>query len=384
MHRSGTSAITHALEVLGVRLGERLLGPVPGVNDKGFFEESEIYEFDDEILRRYGRSWYSLGGSDIAEDPDQLDRELRERAVELLDARLSKHQTFGMKDPRFCVTWPYWKFAADQIGVKVDAVYALRRPLHVANSLLRRDGLLLEHGLLLWARYNLSALRHVATYPHVMVNYDHLVDAPMELLAYLSECLDLPFDSDSPEAREYTSQFVDPSLRHFSQAQGGFDGRSQAMVAQSDAAWEALVALSEGQSLPVGDLSEDVAWATARLGELVRPLALMGDFLGESAMELIARRGADESMQQALARLEGENAELRDELLRRNDELAVHRERLLECESLLHSEHEAKEERQRKVFSLEREIQALHASTSWRLTAPLRAAARAFTRPSRQ
>ena len=37
MHRSGTSAITRALNVLDVDLGDRLLPPVDGDNAKGYF-----------------------------------------------------------------------------------------------------------------------------------------------------------------------------------------------------------------------------------------------------------------------------------------------------------------------------------------------------------
>ena len=47
MHRSGTSALTRALEVLNVHLGDNLMKPIADVNDKGFFEDLDINKFND-------------------------------------------------------------------------------------------------------------------------------------------------------------------------------------------------------------------------------------------------------------------------------------------------------------------------------------------------
>ncbi|MBV5267025.1 MAG: hypothetical protein JZU67_00575, partial [Burkholderiaceae bacterium] len=45
MHRSGTSAITRGLQVLGVSLGENLLPPVLLDNPKGYFEDVDFAAF---------------------------------------------------------------------------------------------------------------------------------------------------------------------------------------------------------------------------------------------------------------------------------------------------------------------------------------------------
>ncbi|MGC8480244.1 MAG: sulfotransferase family protein, partial [Acidimicrobiales bacterium] len=60
MHRSGTSALTHALEPLGISLGDHLLGPSPEVNAKGFFEDIDIFLHNEEILRAHGGAWYDV------------------------------------------------------------------------------------------------------------------------------------------------------------------------------------------------------------------------------------------------------------------------------------------------------------------------------------
>ena len=42
MHRSGTSAITRGLKVLGVELGDQLIAAVEGDNSKGYWEDSDL------------------------------------------------------------------------------------------------------------------------------------------------------------------------------------------------------------------------------------------------------------------------------------------------------------------------------------------------------
>ena len=60
MHRSGTSLTTRALQVLGVDLGEHLIPPIDGDNDKGFWEDIDINDFDNALLERVGASWDRL------------------------------------------------------------------------------------------------------------------------------------------------------------------------------------------------------------------------------------------------------------------------------------------------------------------------------------
>ena len=61
MHRSGTSALTRGLTVLGVSLGNNLLPPVEDNNPTGFWEEREIYDLHNSMLRACGSDWDDLG-----------------------------------------------------------------------------------------------------------------------------------------------------------------------------------------------------------------------------------------------------------------------------------------------------------------------------------
>ncbi|HJX24749.1 MAG TPA: hypothetical protein VJ252_01225, partial [Chthoniobacterales bacterium] len=56
MHRSGTSALCGALDLLGVDFGERLM-PANHANEKGYWEHEEIVRFHDDLLSSLGSRW---------------------------------------------------------------------------------------------------------------------------------------------------------------------------------------------------------------------------------------------------------------------------------------------------------------------------------------
>ncbi len=140
MHRSGTSAITRGLQVLGASLGERLMPAIEGINDKGFFEDIEINAFNIELLSVIKSDWFYL--SPVKEF--QLEKLRREgyflRAVALIQEKIKSEDIFAFKDPRVAKLLPFWKEVFSHCQINVNYVLALRHPLSVVNSLAKRDG----------------------------------------------------------------------------------------------------------------------------------------------------------------------------------------------------------------------------------------------------
>ena len=107
--RSGTSAITRALQVLGVDLGNNLMAPLEDVNAKGFWEDLDFCALNIGALNALGSDWDHLASI----GPNEVER-LREngyftKAVELLNRKVGKSQVFGFKDPRVAKLLPFWK-----------------------------------------------------------------------------------------------------------------------------------------------------------------------------------------------------------------------------------------------------------------------------------
>lgn len=60
MHRSGTSLLTRSLKVMNVYLGDNLMPAVKGVNDKGFWEDMDVFHLNEQILSILSNSWHYL------------------------------------------------------------------------------------------------------------------------------------------------------------------------------------------------------------------------------------------------------------------------------------------------------------------------------------
>jgi glycosyltransferase involved in cell wall biosynthesis len=212
MHRSGTSAITRALEILGVNIGQNLLPPVDGINAKGFFEDVDLTSLNAEILRALGSDWHSLARI-APEDIAVLNGgEYFLRATELLRNKTAAASVFGFKDPRVAKILPFWRRVFSHCQLNADYVLVIRNPLSVVRSLAKRDGLLPEKTYMLWLGHVLNSLAHTEEAPRVLIDYDHFIQEPKEDLEKMADRLHLKFDLQAFQT--YRSEFLDEGLRH--------------------------------------------------------------------------------------------------------------------------------------------------------------------------
>ncbi len=324
MHRSGTSALTRGLPALGVALGDALLAAEPGDNDKGYFEDTGILGLNAAILRHFDCDWDSLLPPGLAAGALPIPPAFRDQARELLRERTGRFPLFGIKDPRLCLLLPFWQEVFRELALEVDYLLAVRHPLSVARSLARRElpvaiSPLKSH--LLWLRHEASALRHTRGCRRLVVDFDLLLDDPEGQLRRLAAGLDL--EVDEALLAEYAGDFLDSGLRHT---------RFAASALQAD------------ESVPPG-----VAHLYAHLS------ALAGDRLaGEGEEEASLLRLVEGILQEQRPLLAG----------------------LVEQERALARLHLRTAEFEFALADREREIADLLASTSWRLTRPLRAVGR--------
>lgn len=167
MHRSGTSAVTRALGLLGLPLG-----PEEQLQEE--WENEPLLRLNERILRRLGGAWGA--------PPDPPARwwalpeivELEDPAREAL-AGAFPTGPFAWKDPRLCLTLPFWR---PLLGGEPVAVMVVRHPLEVAASLERRDGFAPERSVALWEVYQRGAMQNAAGLRAVVVQYADLLDDP--------------------------------------------------------------------------------------------------------------------------------------------------------------------------------------------------------------
>ena len=126
MHRSGTSLVAKCFEVFGYGLGETLMAASDD-NPKGFFEDLDVVAFNDALLESNGSSWDApvfMGQRPLAWDRRQV-----EAGAELLKAKLEREPQLAIKDPRLCLTLPYWHAAAQFLKIPLRVCLVYRNPL---------------------------------------------------------------------------------------------------------------------------------------------------------------------------------------------------------------------------------------------------------------
>jgi len=213
MHRSGTSALTRGLEVLGVDLGGNLKPPVPGDNDKGFFEDWALSTINDDLLALRGGQWDSLFADAVGEGNRGLG-ELKLRALSAIETAFGQSDFFGFKDPRTCRTLPFWQDVFARAGVTPFYVIAFRNPKIVADSLQSRESFARERSYYLWLIHTLSAVKHSQGLPRVFVEYDELMTDPERVLNRIAGLIDDPRVTVSPRGLQlYQGEFLDLALQ---------------------------------------------------------------------------------------------------------------------------------------------------------------------------
>lgn len=421
MHRSGTSAITRALRLLGVGLGDRLMPPVPGNNQKGFWEDRDLSAVNDKVLAELGASWHAVGLIRPEDLAGPKVAAARRDASALLAERLDRMPVFGFKDPRTCRLLPFWQPIFAQLSVQERYVIAARNPLSVALSLAKRDGFDARKSFLLWLGHVLQSLVQTEGTRRIVVAYDALLDEPRRQLERMAAALGLPLAPEPSADWAEFDDFLTRDLRH-----SRFDAAALAqepmLPALARDVYASLQRLASGEQDP-NDPASVQEWRGLEqaFGSLAPALDLI-DAHDQARRDAAVRLQASEQSiaeqnanAAAIAQAnEMERASLRAVLEEKDAEAHALRERIARQEAQLAEWHraviranEAREslnqairarderlvatqaslaEREGRLRALEgtvaelraaaAEAEALKKSHSWRITAPLREAKR--------
>jgi hypothetical protein len=215
MHRSGTSATTCGLQALQVGLGKTLIPGIAHNNDKGFWEDADINQFNNSLLKALNREWHTLSPLAAETTTGPAAQAFLPQAIDLLSHKLDGFSgIWGMKDPRFCQLLPFWQQVFNHLQLQVGYILACRHPKSVAQSLAKRDGFDLQKGYYLWQEHVLLSLNYTLGQTRLVVDFDNLLADPIHQLSRISKTLNLPLNPDSAEVQNYTQNFLEGKLRH--------------------------------------------------------------------------------------------------------------------------------------------------------------------------
>ena len=215
MHRSGTSAMAGALAELGLALPDEtdLITAGPA-NERGYWELRRFVTFNDGVLKYLNGNWFMPPspepGWELTRDPAMVD--LRSDARDFI-LREFRERHMVLKDPRLCITLPFWRQVFDHQPV---AVLVLRDPLDVARSLRARNNFPLSLGLALWRRYVQQSISSVEGLPVFVAKYEDFLADPRRQINELNEFLrvhDIAVAGSAVDVERAVETF-EPELRH--------------------------------------------------------------------------------------------------------------------------------------------------------------------------
>ena len=209
MHRSGTSAITRMLSLLGPALPNQLIEG-DRRNERGFWEGRAVVDLNTRVLARFG-SWASGWASIDTEQLLGLTRVI-ERTRRLVRDEFAGADLIILKDPRICRLLPLWTCALEKEGFRSVHVLALRHPGAVADSLERRDGLSPKATLLSWLAHSLDAELHSRAAPRVVVAFENVLRDWRAEADRVGRALAIAWPKSPDDVADAVSEFIEPGL----------------------------------------------------------------------------------------------------------------------------------------------------------------------------
>ncbi len=364
--RSGTSAIVNSFTACGCLAGKPdELYPASPSNPLGHHEPLSVIETNEAALAAFGRDWWADAPPAAEQKARREEIEPRLQAVLESLIRDAEGAPVAIKEPRINSLLPLWAPVVDGV---LHPVLALRDPIEVALSHGSRDGTSTAHALAAWEFLTMQVLdwlqgrtATIAPYATLLADADLamtiVVDATSHLQPALAEQVD---PSRAPSVFR-------PDLRREDSSRLA---REEYMTPRQIALWEYLSGLPAGDNLIAApaSLREPGAAAAAIMAvesERVRVRA-ESDRRGNELNELNSR----------VAELEWQLSQAKEILDWKETLLADVQESHLTVQKRADDAQEELARTREELASTRAEIAELRGSSSWRLTAPLRAARR--------
>jgi 2-polyprenyl-3-methyl-5-hydroxy-6-metoxy-1,4-benzoquinol methylase len=213
-HRSGTSALTGVIRRLGVDLGDHLLPPQAGVNERGFWEHSDVVALDDRLLHEMGSRWDSIHplAADAWKSPAV--EAISDELAAIVKREFGSSRLWGLKDPRLCRLLPLWLDILSKVDCEPSFIIIYRNPLEVAESLARRDQMELPRALTIWLQHMLDAELYTRGYPRTIISYSMLLENWRETMRLVGDNLSLRWPVGIEQAAGDIDAFLDGALCH--------------------------------------------------------------------------------------------------------------------------------------------------------------------------
>ena len=321
MHRTGTSALSGVVHMLGVSAPKHL-EPGNEFNAKGYWESQPIMRLNDRILQAVGSNWRDWSAFDEGRLASAARSEFEAELAEVIAGEYGDSRLILLKDPRICRMAPFWLRGLDRAGIVPRIAISIRNPLESAMSLLDRDEIPVREGLLLWLRHVLDAERFTRGRDRCFVPYAELLNDWRSVADKLSRTLHVAWPTAPSAARSKIDRFLSREHRHHQSSYQDLEVRPDVfdwVLATYDAVTK-LSASRESETQyfeRLDDISRDFDRASRVFGALVlQKNAQIDDYsrqLDERSRQAVELEGRLKQTEQQLADEIATSAQMRDE-----------------------------------------------------------------------
>ncbi|HUB26578.1 MAG TPA: hypothetical protein VL992_14225 [Tepidisphaeraceae bacterium] len=213
MHRSGTSALTGLLHLLGVDLGRHLMKPGRG-NPSGFWEYKPIVDAQIALLSAIGST-----DDDYLPLPEGWERRpaalaFQHEIQELVWKEFAGKKMWAFKDPRTCRLLPMWHSIFLTLRMDSRFILILRDPTEIAANWMAGDSQRYIKTSLMTLTHMLQSERHTRGHKRVLVTYDQVLTDWKATMDKVASVLQIQWPRTMDSATSRISEFINPSLRH--------------------------------------------------------------------------------------------------------------------------------------------------------------------------
>ena len=218
MHRSGTSALTRVLSLIGATLPKQIIGATDD-NELGHWEPNQVVTYNNNLLDEFGSTWDDWRKLDIYQLSAQRQEQIYTEIKNILQDEYGDADVIVVKDPRMCRCFPLYSTSLQHAGYDVRPILPIRNPVEVWESLQRRGEFWSldktpADAALLWLRNVLDAEYTTRDYPRSFITYEGLLTDWKTNLSKIASDLNVQWLHGLDEITPEVEQFLSPDHRH--------------------------------------------------------------------------------------------------------------------------------------------------------------------------
>jgi len=218
MHRSGTSMLARVLNICGLSLGDSIdvveqdEKSLKG-NETGHWENTKFSFINREILTIFTGSdnWQSNPNFPEYWYKDKRLSDTRLKAKKLIKEFDNKYQIWGWKDPRTCLTLPFWQ---NLLIDRLVFIIPIRDPVDTSTSLYKRNGIDPETGKHLWSIYNEKIVEYTEGHKRIFIEIEKFYNNPIDETKVLIKQLNVKGIALTSKRALTIKKFVNLKLWH--------------------------------------------------------------------------------------------------------------------------------------------------------------------------